>query len=586
MRLLNTSTLRLEEFGDSTTVPYAILSHTWANEEVSYADMADVAAAEKRKGFSKIQAVASIAANQGHGYVWVDTCCIDKSSSAELSEAINSMFRWYEDAQVCYAFLADLNNMEPGLSASLDGSLESSRWFRRGWTLQELIAPKKVVFLDAAWNTIGTKASLSSRISSITGIDKVVLDCSDVRFEIPLARRMSWAASRDTTRLEDRAYSLLGLFDVNMSMIYGEGEKAFIRLQEEILKKTTDLSLFAWSFEQPTSTEELFGVLATTPGSFMRCKTVMAIRHRQFIFQDEITLTNKGIKLTTKLETLLTAQRSPHNIHGIFKMTLNCAEDDDVGYPPSIIWLTKRGGIYYRIGHGEWTTVRYKSNTEAPTPIYLATRADPRSLRSISANLKPSQQLHVEICVDSNRAYVKDIQGVPDRLYSQGGPMTRFSEWMPSHTSKDLLLRKVQDCRFDIDGLHEFYGLLRFQLIVRSFAASPDSKLLTEPVSFIIMFHRVLEDEWEYNLVTQRDVIMNHVAICPFQDIDAYGPSGDELAIKQLWRSSKVREMEWPPEPVPVKNEGREVLKCFVEASRGDNEGDPLFNKMKVSLEV
>ena len=145
MRLINTKNVpELNEFiGDSSSIPqYAILSHTWGDEEVTLQRLSDPACAQK-KGFRKIQQTCALAAKNGFDFAWVDTCCIDKRASAELSEAINSMFRWYQDAAVCYVFLADL---DPG--ASLEGSLPHCRWFTRGWTLQELIAPREVLFYD------------------------------------------------------------------------------------------------------------------------------------------------------------------------------------------------------------------------------------------------------------------------------------------------------------------------------------------------------------------------------------------------------------------------------------------------------
>lgn len=173
-------------------------------------------------------------------YAWIDTCCIDKSSSAELTEAINSMFNWYKKSAICFAFLSDLSASEDEVQKN---EFWRCRWFTRGWTLQELIAPEKVEFYDQRWQWSGTKKSLQRKLSAITGIDLEILEDSNLLSTIPVARRMSWASRRKTSRVEDRAYSLLGLFDVNVPLIYGEGPKAFIRLQEEIMKQKNDLSL-------------------------------------------------------------------------------------------------------------------------------------------------------------------------------------------------------------------------------------------------------------------------------------------------------------------------------------------------------
>lgn len=162
MRLLYTSTLKLEEFIGSNIPPYAILSHTWGNEEVSFQDMQGSGAMEK-VGYEKISRCCEKAATGGFEYAWVDTCCIDKSSSSELSEAINSMYRWYRNAEVCYVSLADV----PHEYESLD-LFNRSRWFTRGWTLQELIAPSMVIFFDSDWEEIGTKSSIQISLIEVT----------------------------------------------------------------------------------------------------------------------------------------------------------------------------------------------------------------------------------------------------------------------------------------------------------------------------------------------------------------------------------------------------------------------------------
>ncbi|KAH7134785.1 heterokaryon incompatibility protein-domain-containing protein [Dactylonectria estremocensis] len=265
MRLINARTLKLEVFNDPALTPYAILSHTWDGDEVSFEDMKDLKTARtKTPSFSKIEAACRLVLGEGLDYVWVDTCCIDKSSSAELLEAINSMFRWYNNAIYCLAYLSDLL---PGdeLIGALDAA-RNYRWFSRGWTLQELIAPAAVRFYNADWNFLGTKFENAKEIEAMTGIDQGVLKNLTPLAAISLAKRMSWAATRHTTRIEDMAYCLLGLFDVTMPMLYGEGPRAFTRLLEEILRKTTDLSLFAWRAPEDS---EYCSVLAKSPAEFL-----------------------------------------------------------------------------------------------------------------------------------------------------------------------------------------------------------------------------------------------------------------------------------------------------------------------------
>ncbi|KAI0502834.1 heterokaryon incompatibility protein-domain-containing protein [Xylaria bambusicola] len=243
MWLLNSCTWEMREFiSHKQAPPYAILSHTWGDEEVSfrewqYEPMRDI---EKKEGFRKIDFCCKQAADDGLEWVWIDTCCIDKSSSAELSEAINSMFQWYKSAAICYAFLYDVSNTDS------EFDLTNTRWVNRGWTLQELIAPREVIFYSKDWQALGTRSKLSGHIAKVTRINEPFLTGRSLD-EASIAQRMSWAAKRTTSREEDEAYCLLGIFNVNMPLIYGEGPKAFRRLQEAIVREyPNDHSIFAW----------------------------------------------------------------------------------------------------------------------------------------------------------------------------------------------------------------------------------------------------------------------------------------------------------------------------------------------------
>ncbi|KAF2733365.1 HET-domain-containing protein [Polyplosphaeria fusca] len=288
MRLLNVQTRRLEWFNSSSDVTYAILSHVWDREEILYEDIIrdDSASMQKKHGFAKFANACKLAARQGHQYLWNDTCCIDKSSSAELSEAINSMFRYYEDSLVCFAYLEDV------LGPSLD-SFPKSKWFTRSWTLQETVAPTRVEFYDRDWNYLGSKEHLAPTIASITLIDEDVLLQSargtDALNDKSIAKRMSWAANRQATREEDVAYSLLGIFDVSMPLLYGEGIiKAFNRLQIEIMKDSPDMSILAWTRESTTNQS---GVLAVHPGDFRGAANVIPIPR----LQEPFAVTNNVI---------------------------------------------------------------------------------------------------------------------------------------------------------------------------------------------------------------------------------------------------------------------------------------------------
>ncbi|UNI24633.1 hypothetical protein JDV02_010366 [Purpureocillium takamizusanense] len=326
MRLLNTATLTLESF-PSRPPPYAILSHTWlSGDDGPEPTLQDLLAGThtRKPGWAKVESLCRAAAARGLAHAWADTVCIDKTSSAELSEAINAMWTWYRRAECCFVYLADVLDADlppppspppcdgdsPESSSSRQGaedgegplvtadnangsqtaqqqlqqgnteenndddnesvppgpSFERSRWFTRGWTLQELLAPRRrVIFLSQSWRRIGTRTSLASRISARTRIPVPVLLTGSWRqhrhssyseSSSNAAARMSWAAGRATTRPEDAAYCLLGLFGIHMPLLYGEGgPRAFVRLQEEILRQgaggggqeeAEDCSLLVW----------------------------------------------------------------------------------------------------------------------------------------------------------------------------------------------------------------------------------------------------------------------------------------------------------------------------------------------------
>jgi len=302
MRLLNSRTLTFEEFDrDSSAPPYAVLSHTWGEEEVTYKDMRKRRAiAESKEGFRKINFCAQQAREEELNFIWVDTCCIDKSSSAELSEAINSMFRWYQNAAVCYTYLSD-TPAQPAQGSSESGDVwtrrfQTAHWFTRGWTLQELIAPKSLVFYSQEWSKIGTKEDLAIKIEACTGVPLDVLVNRDLSSS-SVAQKMSWAAQRSTSRTEDIAYCLMGLFDVHMPMLYGEGEWAFIRLQEEIIRSSDDMSIFSW-VDRDASFSTFRGLLAKSPAGFAQCKDVCWARSKS---NPPYQITNKGIKMDSRL---------------------------------------------------------------------------------------------------------------------------------------------------------------------------------------------------------------------------------------------------------------------------------------------
>lgn len=250
--------------------PYAILSHTWGSDdqEISFKEIVK-GKGHGKAGYRKIQFCVKQAVKDGLHYFWMDTCCIDKSSSAELSEAINSMFRWYRNAAKCYVYLADVSinvliqtsdagsvRNDPASQQIWKPAFQQSRWFTRGWTLQELLAPASVEFFSTEDERLGDKVSLIQQIHEATGISVAALK------GIPLSQfdvdeKLTWAAKRETKREEDAAYSLLGLFDLHMPLIYGEGRrKAFTRLHREIQSASAFESPHITDMQPPQSKPE------------------------------------------------------------------------------------------------------------------------------------------------------------------------------------------------------------------------------------------------------------------------------------------------------------------------------------------
>ena len=321
MRLIHLYSYEFREFHRWDIPQYAILSHCWSDYEISYssfsriwASLVDVRHRIDRligarraggdSGYEKIVAFCQIARSTPARawsetaleyrevqleWGWIDTCCIDVRSSAELSEGIQSMYPFYEFSTVCYAYIADV----PRVDTADSESFQTSRYFKRGWTLQELLAPWDVVFCNQRWEVIGHKCThrkdqdgrcklledlqprlgpeINREISQASGIAARYLETPGAPLEASIACRMSWAARRETKRIEDIAYCLLGIFDVNLPMLYGEGRKAFWRLQQEIMLVSNDPSIFAWDKPRDGTGESVF---ATGPSDFSGCRNV------------------------------------------------------------------------------------------------------------------------------------------------------------------------------------------------------------------------------------------------------------------------------------------------------------------------
>ncbi|KAL5365502.1 ankyrin repeat-containing domain protein [Aspergillus floccosus] len=350
---------------------YAILSHTWGEEEITFDDMWNGRRTDSG-GYRKIQECCATAAINNYQYLWADTCCIDKTSSAELSEAINSMYRWYEEADVCYAYLADVPSV----------NFTESRWFTRGWTLQELIAPREVIFFDKEWNVLGTRDSLQIEISERTNIPLGILDGSQSLETMSIAQRMSWASERQSTRIEDNAYCLMGIFGINMPLLYGEGDKAFIRLQEEIMNVSDDHTIFAW---KDGGDEYDGGLLASSPAAFRESSDIIVRPGASISTKTPWRLDNKGLHL--ELYTMAVGT------NGLVLAVLPCTEvgmeDDWVGIYLRDKTLTM--DHFERVGKDELVPVDLRLFRPAQYPLRMLCV---RRQRLASAKRKPLNRRH------------------------------------------------------------------------------------------------------------------------------------------------------------------------------------------------
>lgn len=368
--------------------PYAILSHRWTddpNQEVLFADIEEVDELRfgegqneyhniirntqyvgshpgYKPGFRKVQGAARQALKDGFAYIWVDTCCIDKNSSAELSEAINSMWTWYKVSGVCYVYLADVTDLT-------ESEFGKSSWWTRGWTLQELLAPRELIFFTASWGIIGPKKYMDQTISRISKIDPNVVNGTIDLQSVSVAQRMCWVSSRTTTRTEDMAYCLLGIFGVNMPLLYGEGENAFLRLQQEIIRDSDDESIFAWR-DETLSALTLHGLLANSPQAFARSSK--ASRYLDTDTKVPFTMTNKGLSLTADIGIHKRKQ-------GYHIMTLPCPNPEN-GDKYTRIHLKKisaKTEQYARFRCSEWA-VEAGESLERKT-IYIKQRYDQKA---------------------------------------------------------------------------------------------------------------------------------------------------------------------------------------------------------------
>lgn len=351
---------------------------------------------ELKPGYTKILSAAKQALSDGIQYLWADTICIDRTNGYEISEAINAMFTWYSNAAVCYAHLEDVVFQEYKSGyRTWEHDFAESRWFTRGWTLQELVAPKKVVFFAKGWQWLGTKAdsTLSKVVEKVTKIEAKVLSDPGQIFRTCIARRMAWASARKTTRPEDIAYSLMGIFGVNMQLLYGEGgENAFVRLQEEIIKTSDDHTLFAWGLVGSNGKKEdnvvpthydsleefdhdemvgMTGILARSPADFAGMDGVVPATTTMPEGDASYKMTNKGLKIRLKL--------SPVNIGHVTNQkfylgVLNCqhSEDDPSSRLGMLLTETETPNVLFRTRTKMYTWLSGAAlATAEPKTIYI-----------------------------------------------------------------------------------------------------------------------------------------------------------------------------------------------------------------------
>jgi len=262
INLINSKTHHWEQFEATGPIPsYFALSYCWRSPKRQLLEtFYDPRAILQPKSFPGLAKVCEAAVESGVDSVWVDTCCIVGTTDRELAAAINSKFRRYRESKLCFVYLDDLDGL-----GNAEATLCESRWFTCAWTLQGLIAAREIQFYDRRWEFLGSKRALLATLSKHTEIDSRVLADAQCLSDVPVGTRMSWAARRKARREEDRAYSLLGLFGLHMTITYGEGGKAFRRLQKKISHAFDDSSLLAW---QSPGAKDYHGLMAESPAGF------------------------------------------------------------------------------------------------------------------------------------------------------------------------------------------------------------------------------------------------------------------------------------------------------------------------------
>ncbi|KAI9693393.1 MAG: hypothetical protein M1820_009322 [Bogoriella megaspora] len=388
MRLLDVETFEIKNFDDNAINENlrqcAIISHRWTDHEIDFqsfqeifedetkpdgpkisrerkeqflrrpqmqeVQITDNAINKHKKGIQKAAQACSIARENDYGgpmrYVWFDTCCINKKDRQEHDHAIRSMFRWYQHSNACYAYLGDVSASDNEVAQSQ--SVRASEWFKRGWTLQELLAPREIYFFDRRWEYLGTKSSLINDISLATGIERRYLQGG--YSEACIAVKMSWMTGRKTTYKEDIAYCLIGLFDIDMNSAYGEEERAFMRLQEELVEQiSTDESIFAWTMPNLPP----YGLLAPRPTCFSESRNIVTSSNK-FRKRVPYMVLNRGIDFRVPNKLPDNGNATDWNMlnakfRKTYKLKLNCWRGDAMQNTITI--------MLHRDGANEWRRV-------------------------------------------------------------------------------------------------------------------------------------------------------------------------------------------------------------------------------------
>ncbi|CAI6338731.1 unnamed protein product [Periconia digitata] len=449
MRLINCHTFQIEEFPEHKKPRYAILSHTSKVPSIITKPASDVKEEVKVPESQIITKACDIALGHGCDYCWVDTVCVNRSDSGDWSEAVNSMFKWYQDATFCIAYLNDFEGI--GLSGESVGNANASfeskagldkeaeppaysevdqtyslanlgrcDWFSSGWTLTHLIAPRHVQFYDSQWRFYKEKREFATEISRITRIPVQVLKSANYNcHRYSVAEIMSWASRRRTDRIEDLSYCLFGLFDVNLPLIYGEGHKAFRRLQEEIIRTRADLSVFAWQSKIADKDlpphERIRGILARSPSEFSQASGIPAsIQSRTPGFR----MTNKGLQIDAAI-----GAGTPEALEIGF-LPLGCKRyiGEDLHWLG--VFLMQSHGYVFRVRCGELGTqpaevMRNKKLLPSGESIQTTVLKDTTEISEETLNMLASTVPRNPFRVSSERLIRKAARNTPIAVYHE-----------------------------------------------------------------------------------------------------------------------------------------------------------------------